>query len=71
MKMSKDRDKITGPTVKAEFHGGDKMGKVIAINGSPRKNGNTATLLQEALGGAVSAGAETEMIHLIDLNYKF
>ena len=30
------------------------MSKVIAINGSPRKNGNTATLLQNALDGAAA-----------------
>jgi multimeric flavodoxin WrbA len=46
------------------------MNRVIAINGSPRKSGNTSTLLQKTLDGAVSVGAETEMIHLIDLNYK-
>lgn len=33
--------------------------KVIAINGSPRKNKNTATLLNKALEGAASRGAET------------
>ena len=44
--------------------------KVIAINGSPRKNWNTAILLQKALDGAVSQGAETEMFHLYELNYK-
>ena len=44
--------------------------KVIAINGSPRKNWNTATLLEHALKGAASAGAETKMVHLYDLNYK-
>ena len=44
--------------------------KAIAINGSPRKNWNTATLLSKALEGAASVGAETEMIHLYDLNYK-
>jgi multimeric flavodoxin WrbA len=44
--------------------------KVIAINGGPRKTWNTATLLQKALDGAKSAGAETEMIHLYDLDYK-
>ena len=32
--------------------------KIDAINGSPRKNGNTAQLLQKALDGAASAGAE-------------
>ena len=36
------------------------MKKVIAINGSPRRNGNTAELLQQALKGAQEAGAETE-----------
>jgi len=44
--------------------------KVIAINGSPRKNWNTATLLKNALEGAESEGAVTELIHLYDLNYK-
>ncbi len=44
--------------------------KVIAINGSPRKKWNTATLLKNALEGAESEGAETELIHLYDLNYK-
>lgn len=44
--------------------------KVIAINGSPRKKWNTATLLEKALEGAASEGAETEMIHLYDLNFK-
>lgn len=44
--------------------------KVIAINGSPRKNNNTATLLKEALEGAKSRGAETELVHLYDLEYK-
>ncbi|HEY8910205.1 MAG TPA: flavodoxin family protein [Desulfosporosinus sp.] len=44
--------------------------KVLAINGSPRKNWNTAILLNKALEGAASQGAETELIHLYDLNYK-
>ena len=43
---------------------------VIAINGSPRKNGNTATLLQKALEGAAAQGATTELIHLYDLDFK-
>lgn len=47
-----------------------KLMKVIAINGSPRKNKNTATLLNKALEGAASQGAETEIIHLYDQNYK-
>ncbi len=44
--------------------------KVIAFNGSPRKSWNTATLLNKALEGAASQGAETELVHLYDLNYK-
>lgn len=43
---------------------------VIAINGSPRKDGNTATLLNKALEGASSQGAATELIHLYDLTFK-
>ena len=46
------------------------MKKIIAINGSPRKNGNTAILLNKALEGAAAQGAETELINLYDLNYK-
>ena len=43
--------------------------KVIAFNGSPRKKWNTSTLLQHALDGAASMGAETELVNLYD--YKF
>ncbi len=44
--------------------------QVIAINGSPRNNKNTATLLNEALKGAQSTGARTKLVHLYDLTYK-
>lgn len=44
--------------------------KVIAINGSPRKNWNTDILCQKALEGAASRGAETELIHLYDYEFK-
>ncbi len=43
---------------------------VIVINGSPRKKGNTGTLLKKALEGAKSVGAKTELINLYDLNFK-
>lgn len=44
--------------------------KVLAFNGSPRKNANTATLLKKSLEGARQGGAiETEIIHLYDLNF--
>lgn len=44
--------------------------KLIAINGSPRKRNSTAILLEKALAGAASEGAETELIHLYDLDFK-
>jgi multimeric flavodoxin WrbA len=43
---------------------------ILAINGSPRKKWNTAMLLEKALEGAASQGAETELVHLYDLDYK-
>jgi multimeric flavodoxin WrbA len=43
---------------------------VIGINGSPRKTWNTATLVSEALKGAASQGAETELINLYDIDFK-
>ena len=36
--------------------------KIIAFNGSPRKEWNTAMLLKKALEGASSQGAKTELI---------
>lgn len=44
--------------------------KVLAFNGSPLKKSTTAILLDKALKGAASKGAETEMIQLNDLNMK-
>lgn len=44
--------------------------KIIALNGSPRRTGNTATLLHKALEGAAAAGADTECIDLYTLKYK-
>ena len=45
---------------------------IYAINGSPRKTNNTATLLSEALAGAQAAlpGVETELIHLYSYNQR-
>ena len=44
--------------------------KILAINGSPRKTWNTAQMLESALAGCRDAGAETKLVHLIDLNFK-
>ena len=44
--------------------------KIIAINGSPRKNGNTATLLKRLVEGAESQNAQTQTVNLYDLDFK-
>ena len=44
--------------------------KVIAVNGSARKGWNTHMMLEKALEGAASKGAQTEMVNLYDLSYK-
>jgi multimeric flavodoxin WrbA len=43
---------------------------VIGVNGSPRKGWNTHILVEEALKGASSKGAETELVNLYDLQFK-
>jgi len=44
--------------------------KVIGFNGSPRKNANTATLVEAVLKGAAGKGAETRLVNLNELNMK-
>ena len=44
--------------------------KMILLNASPRKNKNTAQMLESVMKGAQEAGAECEMIHLTSLNFK-
>jgi len=41
--------------------------KIVAIYGSPRRKGNTATLLKKAVEGARDSGAQVEEIVLRDL----
>lgn len=43
--------------------------KALFLNGSPRKNFNTAALLKKAMEGVESKGAETELVHLYDYEY--
>ena len=43
---------------------------VIAINGSPRKNGNSAAMLDAAVKGALENGVACECVDLFDLEYK-
>jgi multimeric flavodoxin WrbA len=42
------------------------MPKIVAIYGSPRRKGNTATLLRQAVKGAMDGGAQVEEIVLRD-----
>lgn len=43
------------------------MPTIVAIYGSPRRKGNTATLLEQVVSGAREAGGEVEEIRLRDL----
>jgi putative NADPH-quinone reductase len=44
---------------------------IIAFNGSPRRNGNSAILLHELLKGASDAGAQVEEIIVERLNLRY
>lgn len=44
--------------------------KMVALNGSPRKGWNTEKLVQSAIDGAKTLGAETELIQLYDQEFK-
>ena len=46
------------------------MTKALFINGGPRKNKNTMQVMEKAMEGARDAGAEVEIVHLYDLNFK-
>ena len=44
--------------------------QIIAFNGSPRKNGNTSTLIKALAEGAAAAGAQTTEVNLHHINMK-
>lgn len=44
--------------------------KIYVINGSPRKNCNTAKMCESFQKGAESKGITTEVIHLYDIDFK-
>ncbi|MBQ9000658.1 MAG: flavodoxin family protein [Eggerthellaceae bacterium] len=44
--------------------------KIVAVNGSPRPNHNTAELLEGAIEGARSKGAQVERIDLYKVDFK-
>lgn len=43
--------------------------KVVAVNGSPRRDWNTAKILETALEEAQVQGAQVELMHLYDLRF--
>jgi multimeric flavodoxin WrbA len=43
------------------------MGRIVAVYGSPRRKGNTSTLLDRAVEGAMEAGAQVEKVVLRDV----
>lgn len=45
--------------------------KIIGIDGSPRKDGNTEKLVRRVLAGAEEAGGRTEFLKLADLTINY
>ena len=45
--------------------------KILILSGSPKKSGNTAALVEWFTEGAVSRGAQVELIHTAFLKFKF
>jgi len=48
----------------------NKQMKMIAVNGSPRKQWNTAKLLEKVVEGAKAAGMDTKLVHIYDFDFK-
>lgn len=44
--------------------------KILAFNGSPRLKGNTATMLDKAISGALKKGAEVELLNLYKMQFS-
>jgi NAD(P)H-dependent FMN reductase len=45
--------------------------RIVGLNGSPHRNGNTVALMRWILEGCAEAGAEVEWIHLIDWEVRY
>ena len=46
------------------------MKKIMVIDGGPRRNMNTASMLESFANGAKEGGAEVKLVRLYDLDYK-
>lgn len=49
----------------------EKNIRVIGLNGSPHRHGNTVTLMSWVLEGCTAAGAQVEWLHLIDYDIRY
>jgi len=45
--------------------------RIIGLNGSPHRDGNTVTLMRWVLEGCVEAGASVEWIHVADCDIRY
>jgi multimeric flavodoxin WrbA len=45
--------------------------RIVALNGSPHRDGNTVLLMRWVLQGCAEAGAEVEWIHLVDYDIHY
>jgi len=53
------------------FPKGETVMKVLGINGSPHRDGNTVKLISEVFRGARTNGHDCEMVHLVDLDLDY
>lgn len=61
------------PDSKKLFKTGGNQGedmKILAFNGSPRRKGNTATMLENAIAGASEKGADVEYFDLYKMEFS-
>jgi multimeric flavodoxin WrbA len=45
--------------------------RIVGLNGSPHREGNTATLMRWVLEGCEEAGAEVEWLHVVDYDVRY
>lgn len=64
--FAQTEDAPTSANVLPREHKGEKAMKVLGINGSARKDGNTAILIREVFKELEQAGIATELVQLAD-----
>jgi multimeric flavodoxin WrbA len=69
----KEKDALTKRKAEKQTAGESQGGitvHVLAINGSPRRKGNTSTIVDAILTGAKEAGADTQHVRLDEIDLK-